>query len=240
MDTTAKVDIRKLQLLNDRIAQTIEALNQVRLSVHGLGGLSHTSGGPFGNMGGYGVPGVQGLQGLQGLGGIQGLQGINPFQQGNPYGYGQNLGGIGGNGGFGMPGIQHTSPFGYPQQQLGGFNPQQQLVGWPQQQLGGYPQQQLGGFGVPGIQHTSPFGYPQQQLGGWPQQGLPFQQQPWGQGIPQQLGQIGQFGQGIPQQQLGGFGGISHTSPELDLVNRLGLDPFTAARIAQSFPFAMF
>jgi hypothetical protein len=35
----AKVDVRKLQLLNDRIAQTIEALNQVRLSVIGL---SHT------------------------------------------------------------------------------------------------------------------------------------------------------------------------------------------------------
>jgi hypothetical protein len=37
---TAKVDIRKLQVLNDRINQTIDALNQVRLSVHGL---SHTS-----------------------------------------------------------------------------------------------------------------------------------------------------------------------------------------------------
>jgi hypothetical protein len=36
----AKVDIRKLQLLNDRINQTIEALNQVRLSVHGL---AHTA-----------------------------------------------------------------------------------------------------------------------------------------------------------------------------------------------------
>src|SRR5262244_4579806 len=33
---TAKVDIRKLQLLNDRISQCIDALNQVRLSVHGL------------------------------------------------------------------------------------------------------------------------------------------------------------------------------------------------------------
>ncbi len=32
----ARVDIKKLQLLNDRIVQTIEALNQVRLSVHGL------------------------------------------------------------------------------------------------------------------------------------------------------------------------------------------------------------
>ena len=39
----AKVDVRKLQLLNDRIAQTIEALNQVRLSVYGL---SHTPGLP--------------------------------------------------------------------------------------------------------------------------------------------------------------------------------------------------
>jgi hypothetical protein len=33
---TAKVDIRRLQLLCDRINQTIEALNQVRMSVHGL------------------------------------------------------------------------------------------------------------------------------------------------------------------------------------------------------------
>lgn len=42
---TAKVDIRKLQILNDRISQCIEALNQVRLSVHGL---SHTAPGiPF-------------------------------------------------------------------------------------------------------------------------------------------------------------------------------------------------
>jgi hypothetical protein len=42
---TAKVDIRKLQMLNDCINRTIEALNQVRLSVHG-GGLSHSS--PYG------------------------------------------------------------------------------------------------------------------------------------------------------------------------------------------------
>ena len=51
----AKVDIRKLQLLNDRISQTIEALNQVRLSVHGL---SHTAGVPGQVPGlgyGYGV-----------------------------------------------------------------------------------------------------------------------------------------------------------------------------------------
>jgi len=32
----ARVDIRKLQLLNDRINQCLDALNQVRFSVHGL------------------------------------------------------------------------------------------------------------------------------------------------------------------------------------------------------------
>ena len=56
---TAKVDIRKLQVLNDRINQCIDALNQVRLSVHGL---SHAPQGQFGT------------------------QGINPLQQG-PFGY---------------------------------------------------------------------------------------------------------------------------------------------------------
>ena len=74
MDTMAKVDIRKLQLLNDRIAQTIEALNQVRLSVHGVGlgafgagqvpGLSHTS--PFGFIG------PQPWQQLQPIGAVPG------------------------------------------------------------------------------------------------------------------------------------------------------------------------
>lgn len=35
MDTVT-VDVQKLQTLNDRIAQMIDALNQVRLSTHGL------------------------------------------------------------------------------------------------------------------------------------------------------------------------------------------------------------
>jgi hypothetical protein len=42
---TVKVDIQKLQLLNDRIAQTIEALNQVRMSVHGI---QHAPTSPYG------------------------------------------------------------------------------------------------------------------------------------------------------------------------------------------------
>ncbi|HTS02490.1 MAG TPA: hypothetical protein VMN04_08200 [Thermoanaerobaculia bacterium] len=46
---TAKVDIRKLQLLNDRINQCIDALNQVRVSVHGLSHASAAGAGiPFG------------------------------------------------------------------------------------------------------------------------------------------------------------------------------------------------
>ena len=71
---TAKVDIRKLQLLNDRINQCIDALNQVRLSVHGL------SAGAAGVQGGIGSG--QGLPFGQELGGLShsGV-GQNPFAQ---------------------------------------------------------------------------------------------------------------------------------------------------------------
>jgi hypothetical protein len=86
MDTTAKVDIRKLQLLNDRIAQTIDALNQVRLSVHGLG-LSHSS---------AGIPGAAAA-----------FQ-SSPFAYANPY---QSMyaawPGV-------VPGISHSSPWTHP------------------------------------------------------------------------------------------------------------------------------
>jgi hypothetical protein len=99
----AKVDIRKLQLLNDRINQTIDALNQVRLSVHGL---SHT-GGLQAQIPGVGYsPFTQLAQGGYGQ--------LGPaFGQG----YGQALGGWGG--------MSHTSAvpafgaFGGPQQQWG-------------------------------------------------------------------------------------------------------------------------
>src|SRR6185369_8463289 len=84
---TAKVDIRKLQLLNDRINQCIDALNQVRLSVHGLSqGLSHTS--PQGQAGLN--PGSQYSQGFSGFGSNPFQTGVNPYgnpfgQTGNPY-----------------------------------------------------------------------------------------------------------------------------------------------------------
>ena len=83
----AKVDVRKLQILNDRINQTIEALNQVRLSVHGLG-----SGIPFGlqQFGQGGFP-------IQQQGGLS--HSPIPFQPfgaqqpfGMPQGYGLGLG----------------------------------------------------------------------------------------------------------------------------------------------------
>ena len=106
----AKIDIRKLQVLNDRLVQAIEALNQVRMSVYGAtpgpvgfgGGLSHT--GAFPTMGGMGM-------GMGMGGGYPGLQqfGQNPWQQG----------------GYGMqtqnPGMFQTNPWQQQQQQPYGF-----------------------------------------------------------------------------------------------------------------------
>lgn len=111
---TAKVDIRKLQLLNDRINQCIDALNQVRLSVHGLSqGLSHTS-----PQGGVGAGSPYGF----GFSGIGANPFTNPFTQAgvSPFGLGQTGFGQGPVGqvpltpGF-APGLSHSSglsPFG--------------------------------------------------------------------------------------------------------------------------------
>lgn len=127
----ARVDIRKLQLLNDRITQTIDALNQVRWSVHGL---QHATGGvpnqgvygavqqtlPFGNQSLYAQPFAQ-----QAFGPWQQQQayaqpfaqgiGISPLAQTNPYAA-QAMSGIG---------IQHTTatPFGVPVMGLGAAVP---------------------------------------------------------------------------------------------------------------------
>jgi hypothetical protein len=106
---TAKVDIRKLQFLNDRINQTIDALNQVRLSVHGL---SHSAAqlGALGGGQGMGVPGAypQSFQGgyTPGMqGGFPGAQAGNPGLQG---GFPQSF----------VPGLSHSpmqfSPYGVP------------------------------------------------------------------------------------------------------------------------------
>jgi len=96
----AKVDIRKLQLLNDRITQTIDALNQVRLTVHGLG---HST--PYGQMNpwtsGFGQQSFgQQSYGQQPWGQFGGQQSLGqPFGAGvNPY-----LSGT-------MGGFQHSNP----------------------------------------------------------------------------------------------------------------------------------
>ena len=85
---TAKVDIRKLQLLNDRINQCIDALNQVRLSVHGL---SHTS------------PQTAGLP-YAGMTGIPGISPVSPFSAGAGAGFPGTFGQ------FGAFGLSHTNP----------------------------------------------------------------------------------------------------------------------------------
>ncbi len=85
---TAKVDIRKLQLLNDRINQCIDALNQVRLSVHGL---SHTAASPQ-------VAGMPGLNPWTQSPSIH--SGFTVLPQASPLGMTAPF----------VPGLSHTSP----------------------------------------------------------------------------------------------------------------------------------
>jgi len=148
----AKVDVRKLQILNDRINQTIDALNQVRFSVHGLG---HTGGlqsfNPYMSQGfgmqqpfGMGVPGI-GLQQLQG-----GLTGGFP--------------GLGPQSTFGFPGVGPQSTLGFqhsPYQQLL-QNPYLSQINSPWSQIGS-PWNVLGhtgtsGFGAGGFGGVGGFG----------------------------------------------------------------------------------
>jgi hypothetical protein len=123
---TVKVDLQKLQQLNDRISQAIEALNQVRMSTHGL---QHTSApwqvspwaqppiGPVSPL--LGNPYVSAF-GLQHSVPFHAQQGIpySPFaQQGTPFGsqafpFGSQVTGHG---------ISHTSP--QVAQQLGLVGP---------------------------------------------------------------------------------------------------------------------
>jgi len=127
---TVKVDVQKLQLLNDRIAQTIEALNQVRMSVHGI---QHSQYGqtPYGQPFGQ-APFGQAPFGQAPFGPAQ----FGPAQFGQtPFGQTQ----------FGQP-----MQYGYPVQQyplhlqyLPQYAPQYASYGSP-----------YGAQFVPGIQHT--------------------------------------------------------------------------------------
>jgi len=117
----AKVDVRKLQVLNDRINQTIDALNQVRLSVHGVQGLGHTGIPQPGFMSqGFGFPQTQGW-GQQGFTGGLGHTGgapqqLHPLayltqgQYGQGFGQGQFGQGLFGQGGYGQGGYGQGGP----------------------------------------------------------------------------------------------------------------------------------
>lgn len=126
----AKVDVRKLQILNDRINQTIDALNQVRLSVHGLG---HT-GGVQSQFNPYMTQGY----------GMQQPYGLGAPQVGFP-GYGQGIQG-------GFPGFGQQSLFGFqhsPFQQFANPYLSQGLIS-PWSQIGS-PWSVLGQTGQPGM-----------------------------------------------------------------------------------------
>lgn len=130
---TAKVDIRKLQLLNDRINQCIDALNQVRLSVHGL------SAAQTGVQGGIGAGPGQSPGYEYGLGLAHSGFGQNPFAQ---TGIGQNPAVP-----FGTPNVFGQTPIGpgyFPGVGVTGFAPTVGAFG-----LGVNPL-------MAGLTHTSP------------------------------------------------------------------------------------
>jgi hypothetical protein len=139
---TVKVDLQKLQLLNDRIAQTIDALHQVRLTVHGI---QHSNPAGYGGFQQFGQPQQQWGQPQQQWGqpqqqwgqptpfGFQGPMGITPIP---------------------MQGIQHSNPY---QQNPYQQNPYQQQFGYLPQPF--IVPQQMGG-----IAHSNP------QLNPWNQQ----------------------------------------------------------------------
>jgi hypothetical protein len=143
----AKVDIRKLQLLNDRINQTIDALNQVRLSVYGL---QHTAG----------------LGAQSGIGGFGYGVGQNPGFGTQNYGFApQNVGFAGQNFGFGTPfgpfgGLSHTTGIGLnPMTYAAQLQQQNPFVGIQGLGYGQMGQQQVPwniAAGWQGISHTSP------------------------------------------------------------------------------------
>jgi hypothetical protein len=161
---TAKVDIRKLQLLNDRINQSIDALNQVRLSVHGL---SHTAGvNPNVPAGAYGMGIGQQQAGMPlQQGGFPQVSGFPQVQQGGfpqvqQGGFPQQFGGLSHTPmpyGVGQAGINPYVPYGaFGGGQQGGLNPYAGIGGvaggWnPFVQPGQFGQ--LGQFG--GLSHST-------------------------------------------------------------------------------------
>lgn len=206
---TAKIDVKKLQLLNDRINQTLDALTQVRLSVHGL---SHASAGAQQGFGQQGIgqnPYQQNPFQSQGQNPFQSM-GQTPFQV-NPFA--QQAGGFG----LGHSTLGQGSPFGAQ-----GMNPFQQFQNpYQQQQVNPYLLQLLASQG---LSHT---GIGVGAVNPWSQQS----QNPWASMINPALLASQGIGQGIGTPQL--FGGISHAGLE----SQGGIDPYVYAKIFQTFPY---
>lgn len=80
--TTVRIDLQRLQILNDRLCQTLEALNQVRMSAHS----ANTTYGWTPNHFGHGYPQAQ-------FWGAPVAQGFNGYpMMNNSYGYSYNYG----------------------------------------------------------------------------------------------------------------------------------------------------
>lgn len=96
---TAKVDIRKLEILSERVNQVLDALHQVRLSVHGYQPFSQVGGSPttqygyptWGQPYGYGVSPLAAQQLLS----QQGISPFGPLAAQSPYSpFGQPFAGV--------------------------------------------------------------------------------------------------------------------------------------------------
>jgi hypothetical protein len=205
----AKVDIRRLQYLNDRIAQVTDALNQVRLSVHGLSPALGFAGPQYGFQP---QPGFQQFPGFPqlpyGMGPI-GLQhapfpGLQSQGQFGPFGWQT---------GFQSPMLGGLGAQGFHPQMLGGLGLQQ-----------GFQPQTLGGLG---LQHAPYGGYPPYPMPGI--QGIA--------GIQGQAQQGGGWGSQAWSPFAGG--GLYHSPIELmeqRLSEQRAADP---NRILQTFPLAL-
>src|SRR5262245_649909 len=210
----AKVDVRKLQLLNDRITQVMDALNQVRFSVHGL---SHT-GAPIGQAAPGFPPGQYGIPQQPQLG----------FQPQTPYGMTQP---------WGQLGTALQPQFGYQQQTPYGLGQPWGQLGIPQQPQLGFQQQVPYGVGQPFGQLGAQMGLQQPMMAGFGGlQHTPYGYSPFGQGLPGGApapGWTGSYASPF------GFGGGLYHSPELveqRLVEQRATDP---NRIVQTFPFCL-
>ena len=154
---TARLDIRKLQLFNDRISQCLDALAQVRLSVHGLSHSQATQQQGYGQQSPFGQQqspfGQQGWIPQAGYG----QQGFGPgIGQGL---YGQQQGPFGGlsHTPFGQLGPQQLGLFGNQQTPFAQQNPILAQLAQGLQQQQGWPQATFGAqspFGIGGLSHT--------------------------------------------------------------------------------------